>query len=63
MRSGEAMELLLTEAFPAPTARPDWETQLLKALGYGSARLVPLRKPALSGTRGGMPVPRRAEAA
>ena len=63
MRIGDSMELLLTEAFPAPSEQADWEVQLLKALGHGSVHLAPVPKLELPASRGEMFAPPRAEAA
>ena len=63
MRIGDPMELLLKQAFPRPSAQPDWEVRLLKALGYGGVHLAPVRKLALPGSHGQMLVPPRAKAA
>ena len=61
MRTGEAMELLLKQAFPAPTGQAYWEAQLLRALD--SIHLAPVTKLALPAGRTETCAPPRAEAA
>jgi hypothetical protein len=61
MPTGDPIELLLKQAFPAPTGQAYWEAQLLRAL-Y-SIHLAPVTKLALPAGRSETSAPPHAEAA